>query len=486
MPQMGQNLNQNFSPPPSGLPHRGSSPNISSPFFNKPQSPPALIIPNQQSSPQFPPIVTTSTDGMIGQPQQSQQHGVALRQSIGGPVGLGNVSGGLLPPADPALKGLTGMDGISPIAPSADGPMIFVQPSTPISGLKDGRGHFDAALQRNAMAQAHQNSQQANPGTNTDFSITNQNGQTQSIQFGQNNQSTNQFSQNDNLNQTMFNQQTGQWNAAQNPWAGLRPLNTSRPRAKSDSFMNSPTGTGFTRAAVMAALGGMQNPQDGQNMNDEQLRNMIDQWRATTGMTDDATTSQHAPTQTLDPRNLPGLEKTEGNVLSQSNFERQLSALQAQRDRLPGVNTNQTQVKIESGEISPTSRTFYQQLGINPLQASQLAGTASAPFFQSTFENIPQGQYPQTAAPGGNFLSPDLGLGPRRKSFTEGLNHPAAGAGTPGYGVEFSNLAPFGSMSPGRVRGVGASPSGHRRGVKSEDWGRALGTGWGVGQGGST
>jgi hypothetical protein len=83
------------------------------------------------------------------------------------------------------------------------------------------------------------------------------------------------------------------------------------------------------------------------------------------------------------------------------------------------------------------------------------------------------------------FLAPDLGgMGPRRKSYAEGMsNHPAVGAGTPGYGVEFAGI---GQGPGGKVRGVSAGQGmGHHRAVKSEDFGRG-GTGWGVGGGGST
>ncbi|ORX36669.1 hypothetical protein BD324DRAFT_459889 [Kockovaella imperatae] len=465
---MPQNI---IMPPPSTVPHRASSPNSSSPFFNKPQSPPALIIPSN-NQPSFPPIVTTSTDGVTGQAQQNPQHGVGLpRQSMGGSIGLGNVSGGLQPPADPALRGLTGMDGISPIAANSDGPMIFVQPSTPISGLKEGRGLFDAALQR----QAQQNQQRTGQASSE---YSGRSGQGQA--YGQQNQQ--QYGHDD---QAMYQNHPGQWNDSEMAWNGLRAINTARPRAKSDSFMNSPTGTGFNRQAFFAALGGLSN---GQPLDENQLRSVIDHWRASSAMMGgDQDGSQQAPAPTLDPRRLPGVEgNNDNNILDQANLDQQMSALQAQRNRLPTLNTSgMTGAKIQPGLISPTSMAFYQQLGITPLQASQLAGTESAPFFQSTFENIPQGYYPQTAALGGHFLSPDMsGLGPRRKSFTEGLSHPAAGAGTPGYGIEFSS-APYGGQSPGRVRGVGGTSGGHRRGIKSEDWGVG-GTGWGVGQGGST
>jgi hypothetical protein len=165
--------------------------------FNKPQSPPALIIPNQQHSPSpvLPPIVT-STEVTAPSQNQQQQAGVGLGigPSALGAIGLipaipvkpskAGLAGGNRPPdprprptpacccwfwlgavtsvdvtTNPALEGLTGMAGISPIAPSADGPMIYIQPSTPISGLKDGRGVFD--FKRFTQGQGQQGGQQS-------------------------------------------------------------------------------------------------------------------------------------------------------------------------------------------------------------------------------------------------------------------------------------------------------------------------------------
>ena len=489
MPQnMGPNMNQGISSPVPDYMQRNSPSPHASTFFNKPQSPPALIIPNSSASNHFPPIVTTSTDGMIGQPQQPTHPGVGMR-NMGGSVGLGNSSGGLQPPVDPALKGLTGMDGISPIAPSADGPMIYVQPSTPISALNDGRGHFEAALQRSVQIQNQQNAnrQPAYQQQSTSYS-----GLAQNNQPGNNDQYTQNLGQanvDGSIDPGMYNQQSDQWmHNGQTGWDNLRPLNIGRPRAKSDSYMVSPVADpSFSRQAVFDALAGL-GTNGAQPVNDDQMRNAIDQWR-NTGMFGNTNNGQPPQTATMDPRTLPGQDNT-AESLNQFNLSQQLSALQAQRDRRPSVDTaNQGQMsgKTEVGQISPTSMAFYRQLGMNPLQASQLPGTVSAPFYQSTFENIPQGQYPQTAAPGANFLTPDIpGMGSRRRSFAEGSSHPAAGAGTPGYGVEFAQSSSFGSLGPGRIRGVGGGSGGHRRDVKSEDWGRGGDTGWGVGLGGST
>ena len=364
--------------------------------------------------------------------------------------------------------------------------MIYIQPSTPISGMKDGRGLFEAALQRSVQ---NQNQQDSGQQTGTQPQSSSYGGVTHDNQSGNNDQynsTAGQTNMNANIDPSMINQQANQWlQNGQTPWDNLRPLNIGRPRAKSDSYMVSPVADpAFSRQAVFDALAGL-GANGGQQINDDQLRNVIEQWR-NTGIFGDTNTFQPPQTATMDPRTLPGQD----NALDKLSFSQQLSALQAQRDRLPSVKTpNQGQmpVKTEDGEISPTSMAFYRQLGMNPLQPSQLPGTVSAPFYQSTFEDIPQGQYPQTAAPGGSFLTPDVsGLGPRRRSFAEGSIHPAAGAGTPGYGVEFSQSSPFGSLSPGSMRGVRGSAGGHKRDVKSEDWGRGGDTGWGVGLGGST
>jgi hypothetical protein len=155
----------------------------------------------------------------------------------------------------------------------------------------------------------------------------------------------------------------------------------------------------------------------------------------------------------------------------------------------------------------------YNQMGrFNP---AHISTTASAPYYQTHFATSASGsgfpsaglssmggEFPHNAAPGGGFLAPTEGSNggmPRRRSFAEGSGaHHATGAGTPGYGAALqrpsplyagtpggpATLSPFGTLDPGRLRGVGAqSLQGHRRSAKSEDFGRS---GWGVGQGGST
>ena len=473
-----QNIPSPFSPPASSTFQRSSqSPNPTSPFLNKAQSPPALIIPGQPSpTPSLPPIVTTTGDNTEpARPSSSQ--GVHM-QTMGGPVGLGNASGGLQPPVDPALKGLTGMQGISPIAPNADGPMIYIQPSTPISGMKDGRGLFDAVLRAQAaqgaqnQQNANQNNQQAQPGSSGMQQQTSN--PTNSTGAGVPTQGGVPFPQAGNSD----------WSQGmQTPWNGLRPIGNGRPRAKSDSQMMSPiSGGNFDRQSALQVLG--LAGKDNSAIGDDDLNQAIDQWRMSSMFAGNQQGAQQGPAPTLDPRNLPGIENS-GENMQNYDFSQQLAALQAQRDRLPalnmgGFNQDQPLDPKAPGEISPTSMAFYQQLGIAPNQPSDVLGTASAPYYQSNFQSVPQGTYPNTAAPGmQSFLAPDsAGLGPRRRSFAEGSAHPASGAGTPGYGMGFAN-----QQAPAYLRPTSAS--GHRRGVKSEDWGRG-GTGWGMGQGGST
>ena len=477
-------LPQVVSPPASASFQRaGSSPHLISPFSNKPQSPPALIIPNQNQhtpSPSLPPIVTIPTDN-AGQGQQQHQR----RQSQGG----GSTSGGLFPPVNPALEGLTGMAGISPIAPNADGPMIYIQPSTPISALKDGRGIFD--FRRVAQGTQQPQGQQTTQGEGgfhvpapASHSLSGQSGDQLPTSPGPEQQSGQQQGQTDFSNQINFQQQTGgqDWNTNpmqnQMQW-GLRPNNNMRPRAKSDSQMGAAGAEMFNRQAFIQGMGST-----GHDNNVADIHSMVDHWRSS-----NPSNGQQVPAPTVDPRSLPGQDN--GDALNQFNLSQQFAQLQAQRDRLPALNTgvslSQSGVfKYEPGQLSPTSMAYYQQLGLNNNNSSHLEGSSSAPYFQSTFQNISQENWPQTAGPAvQSFLSPDQpGIGPRRRSFAEGTNHPAAGAGTPGYGVEFTSLSPFGTLSPGRVRGV--SPGGgHRRAAKSEDSGRG-GTGWGMGAGGST
>ncbi|WWC89378.1 uncharacterized protein L201_004301 [Kwoniella dendrophila CBS 6074] len=511
------------SPPTNGhFAISAPTPQVNSSFFSKPQSPPALIIPNQHTpSPVLPPITTTV--------ENARRNVNAPRQ---GDLG-GSVSGGLLPPANPALEHLTGMAGISPIAPSADGPMIYIQPSTPISGLKDGRGLFDAALRRaGQLAQQSQNGQGQPQGFNVPSPQSHTIGQaSSSTQIGQPGQTDNVGNnglQGVDFASAMAFQASQGWGQS-GVQGGLGAGIQTRPRAKSDSFMPSPTADSFDRQALFNLFAGA-NPTNNDVSNAIDDQGVSDQWRSTvnawrTGLNENAGDLNGQQTNsTLDPRLLPGQENQHhNNALHQylvqqqqnqtidSSQQHQLNQLQAQRNRLPPLNTNtalQGQgnengaggvFKYEPGEFSPTSMAFYQSIGLFPHSASELPGTTSAPFYTTTFGdisgdgNVVRSNYPNTAGPSqATFLTtPNLqqqgGSSARRRSFGE---HHAVGAGTPGYGVEFTqnngisnNNSPFGQLRPGAVRGV--SSGGHRRAAKSEDFGR-VGTGWGVGTGGST
>ena len=446
------------SPMNNSFQRNSQSPHPPSPFFNKPQSPPALIIPNQQHSPSpvLPPIVTSSE--VTGAMQAQRQQGGA---------GLGGGAGGLFPPANPALEGLTGMAGISPIAPNADGPMIYIQPSTPISGLKDGRGVFDfKGVTQNQQGQSSQQQQIPQPTSHT---LSRRSSAERLGQLAQQQQARQSFQDSAN-------------NWGNQNWSALRPA-ASRPRAKSDSQMGM-TGAEFfqkqslgnpSNAALMANQFSIP-----QNLSEEELRSAIDQWRLASSFAQAAETGTGS--STVDPRSLPGQDGLE--MWNEFKMSEQFAQLQAQRDRLPSLRTDVAPNAGQVGPISPTSLAFYASMGINPQNMPSL-GTASAPFYQSTFPEVHQVQWPQTAA-ASTFLMPDQGgLGPRRRSFAEGTNHPAAGAGTPGYGVEFTKPSPFGTLDPGKIRG--SVPMGHRRAAKSEDLGRpGQGTGWGMGAGGST
>ena len=410
--------------------------------FSKPQSPPALIIPAGSASapqpPQLPPIVTAS---MSKSPKPTSRSSGA---------GLPGASGGLFPPVNPALEHLTGMAGISPIAPGADGPMITIQPSTPISGLKESRGVFDAALRR-ASAQAQQQPVQAQTGQWQQPQASN--GQSIAAQQA--------------VNGTDY----ANWESTL-----LRTGGVLRPRAKSDSFTASPTEAMKQQAlvqmlAAQAHAQGSAGMSMGQamqgGMTDEQWRASIDAWR--TGLAEPP-----EPQATVDPRIIPGQES--------DPILQQLTQLQAQRGRVPFLNTElQAPAKFETGVLSPITLALCQQFGITPTFPA--GGTASAPYYVSTFEGAPA---QQPLYNNGNLLAAQPDVGQRRRSFAEGSNHPAAGFGTPGYGVEFTRpTSPFGQMGPGPIRG--SSPMGHRRAVKSEDFGRGgSASGWGVGAGGTT
>ncbi|WVQ99384.1 hypothetical protein IAU59_006517 [Kwoniella sp. CBS 9459] len=516
-----QDMAKITSPPVNGSFQRaGSSSQAGSPFFNKPQSPPALIIPNQHSpSPVLPPIITTAT---VAGP--SSRGGISAPRQ--GDLG-GSVSGGLLPPTNPALEHLTGMAGISPIAPSADGPMIYIQPSTPISGLKDGRGLFDAALRRaGAMSQQNQNSHQGQgdqgqrslqQGFNVpppqSHPLSRPNSSDQLAQAGQSDNNANAQAQLDFATAMAF-QATQGW--GQPGIDALRVSGQMRPRAKSDSFMPSPTADSFDRQALFNLFSGA-NPANGlvnaiedQGVS-EQWRNTVNAWR--TGVDD--RDQNPFPNPSIDPSLLPGQEGQDAFqqfLLQQQQQQQQqsqvppgvdpnsqahqLSQLQAQRNRLPPLNTNTSAhqnaeggvMKYEPGEFSPTSMAFYQSIGLYPHSASELPGTTSAPFFTTTFGDISgSAAFAGQAGSAQSLLAANNQaqlISGRRRSFGGAeANHPAAGAGTPGYGVEFTSASAFGQVRPGAIRGV--SGHGHRRAAKSEDFGR-VGTGWGVGAGGST
>ena len=411
-------------------------------------SPPALIIPGggtPSPAPHLPPIITNATS-QTPAPAAGNQPAPAN-------------SGGLFPPANPAL---TGMAGISPIHPNADGPMIFVQPSTPISGLNGARGVWENALRQAAETRQSQ-SGKAGPS----------HGQPQGLTRG-------------NSDQDTRNADQGQGQGNLDP-----PISPMRPRAKSDSHM-----ADFDRQILMQMMaqqqallqqqqqqmtGQVPAPQEGDvysNMN-------IDAWRAMVN-------SAELP-PTVDPRQIPGQQHDQFHqpqqqfpidpnaMFQQMQQQHQLSQLQAQahalKSRLAPLNTGPdlSNLPPQPTGFSPTSMAFYQSLGINPLSANQLAGTSSAPFYTTSFQNIPLNH--MVPPPAGFDPQSMLGvgsvdMGPRRRSFAEGMGgtgHHASGAGTPGYGV---------GLSPHQGRPV----MGHRRGIQSEDFGR----GWGLGQAGST
>jgi hypothetical protein len=321
------------------------------------------------------------------------------------------------------------MAGISPIADNADGPMICIQPSTPISGLKENNGNsvFDAELRRaNAQAQVAQANAQLAQGKGVQAA----------------NMSTSQAGGADGSQQ----------------WGGIGGLAAAvgRPRSKSESY--SQGGEQFDRQALQQA---MQNPAlashfQQQEQQPQQISSQ-DQWINAWRMNNAAVAGNQF---TVDPRQLPG----QGMVDPQ----------------FAHINTAAANAAVgggfESGNISPTSMAVYQQLGLQTGGNVSTGSQNSSPGFmyqQGIVQPVPQS----------HFLIPETGgIGARRRSFAEGTMHHAAGPGTPGYGVEFS--LPGAITPPGRLRGA---PYTHRRAVKSEDFSRYLpGTGWGVGQGGST
>lgn len=426
-------------------PYQSTSSRNNSPFM-KPTSPPALIIPGNGGSsspaPNLPPIITNT----ITQPPPPR---------MGNQPAPAN-SGGLFPPANPAL---TGMAGISPIHPTADGPMIFVQPSTPISGLTGARGIWE-----NALRQAAEKQNDGSNGTSVPPPASHELSRNQSHDHSGRNTG-------------------GNMNANLDP-----PISPMRPRAKSDSHMGD-----IDRQIMMQMLAQQhmllqqqqQQQQAIQQGTDAWSHMNIDAWRAMVN------SNEMPPPPTVDPRQLPGQDVGQQQqqqlptspygpetmaLFQQWQQQHQLSQLQAQagKNRLPPLNTGsettQAGASYPTG-FSPTSLSFYQSLGIDPLSAGQLAGTASAPFFTTSFQDIPQTfMQPVTGQGVQSYLgAPDMG--PRRRSFAEGMGHHASGAGTPGYGVGLTAPTPY-------ARNAG----GHRRGIQSEDFGR----GWGLGQGGST
>lgn len=467
---------QQYSAAPS--PHAPSPANqragSTSPFA-KPMSPPALIIPNS-SSPGLPSLVT--------QAQVASQSVQDQGRTQSGQAGYGN---SLMPPPNPNIP-MSGMAGMSPINPSAGGPQIFVQPSTPISGLKDAKGVFDSALRKAALQQQQNQQQQGQAHGNSQ-----QNGQDGQYQ-SQNDGQQGYYGNGQNEYAGDGSQQWSNGGAVDWQTYGLRTAGGARPRAKSESFTDPAANAQFDRQALLQAMAAAQGQPElaqalQQQYGSDNLRDQIDSWR-------NVLVAEHQQSQqtgpTLDPRFLPGQEeeRVQQQMAMNPLYAQQIAQLHAQRIRLPALSTGdaalsqQGTLKYEPGEFSPTSLAFYQSLGMNPANVSQLGGTASAPYSQTEFAAPPPFQGALTANPGQEaFLIPGGGLGPRRRSFAEGSRHPASGAGTPGYGVEFQRSpSPFGALGVPPSR-----PMGHRRAVQSEDFGRpGVGTGWGVGAGGST
>ncbi|GMK54310.1 hypothetical protein CspeluHIS016_0108960 [Cutaneotrichosporon spelunceum] len=383
-----------------------------SPSFSKPQSPPALIIPNSAPSPSF-----ASVSVVANMNQQSD--------------GSSRFGKSLLPPVNPQLEHLTGMAGISPIAPSADGPMITIQPSTPISPLKAHASIFDNVLRR-----VSSNFQQLNQQNHQDQQLSDQHQlHQQQLPLSNGMPSPGEGLQSVEHDNSVFD---AQWNDGD--FGDLAVPGQMRPRSKSDSYMAD--GGAFDRQAATQLMGGpmaqffpqqqqqhpQQQQQQGINMGSGNQWGDINAWRV------DQARETHM--MTLDPRNLTSREAT--------HIQSQLHHMEAQQ-RAHQLQINTCDVgssgvfKYEPDQVSPTSAAFYVSMGLQ--------------------------------APSTNII--------RRRSFNDGL-HPAAGAGTPGYGVQFS--MPGAITPPGRVRG-GSFNLGHRRKVQSEDFSRG---GWGIGQEGAS
>ncbi len=327
------------------------------------------------------------------------------------------------------------MAGISPIAPNADGPMITIQPSTPISPLKQHASIFDNALRR-----ASANWQQQNQQNQQNQQSPNHQHQHQQSPLSNGMPSPGMGQQSVEQDNSVF-ASDAQWNGV--AFAGLSVQGQMRPRAKSDSYTTD--GGAFDRQAATQLMGGPMAqffPQQQQQQQQEGMSGGAgDQWGDINAWRVEQ--AREAGIMTMDPRDLSGSEA--------ANLQNQLRSMEAQqRARLQQINTGDMGsggvFKYDPGQISPTSAAFYASLASHQPQST--------------------------------LQAPSSGLN-RRRSFNDGT-HPAAGAGTPGYGVEFT--MPGAITPPGRMRG-GSFNLGHRRQVQSEDFSRG---GWGIGQGGAS
>ncbi|BEJ03384.1 hypothetical protein CcaverHIS641_0105590 [Cutaneotrichosporon cavernicola] len=380
-----------------------------SPSFSKPQSPPALIIPNSAPSHSFSSVSVAAN----------------MNQRSGGSSKFGT---SLLPPVNPQLEHLTGMAGISPIAPNADGPMITIQPSTPISPLKHNAhaSMFDKVL-RSASSRFQQHNQQDQPSPDQ-HQLRQQPQQQTPSPLSNGMRSPGMGQQSVEQNNTVF-ASDAQWH--ENEFSSLAVQGHMRPRSKSDSYMAD--GGGFDRQAATQLMGGPmaqffpQQLQQGTSSGpgDTWGNINIHAWR------DDQ--AREADSMTMDPRHLSGQDE------AQLQNQLRIEALQrAQLQTNTGDVSSTGVFKYEPDQVSPTTLEAYAFLGLS---------------------------------------APSSGIS-RRRSFNDGM-HPAAGAGTPGYGVQFSMP---GAISPGRMRG-GSFNLGHRRQVQSEDFSRG---GWGIGHDGAS
>ncbi|WVO16267.1 hypothetical protein L204_103942 [Cryptococcus depauperatus] len=504
--------NSSESPPTAGqYGFQTSSSPLTNPnphMFGKPQSPPALIIPG--NSPAFPSIVSGQAHTNQAYAQNAANH---PHQSP-----PNNDVGGLFPPANPALERLTGMAGISPIAPSVDGPKICIQPSTPISGPNENKGLFGTILRpvgfiaaqrmKNFQEQSNrqkQGSQQAfNVPPPQSHPLPRASSPNQPMETEQGDTSA----QGMDFNTTMEAFPKQEWTDIGD---SLRVAASTRPRSKSDSIIPSPTADSFNRDAFWNFVSsnpsqvqgnsnqkvGQSQPElgvEGEDQSSEQWRDAVDVWKANLAGDENAVGQ---PGPTLDPRLLPGRDA--GEVVYQQLLAQQqpgelprldahqlhqLNQMEAQRARIASSNNNNGMFRHTSGESPFAPFGMYQLSGFYSDAVSERSGTVSAPWSQTTFGDIPisdVGVHPATSGPSQHtFLIPEPSVLPRRRSF--GGEHPAMGAGTPGYGMEFAST--LGSKPSGQLRTVG---TGHRRTPRSVDLGRIGGeTGWGMGSGSST